>query len=300
MYCVGSGATDLRCPRRCSASRSGVDTKRAARRHLRNRSAGSGARYSLASNLCRCTGYDKVIRIVQSPGFSGKKQEVRHATGGVPGPRIDPLVDMGEWYGGSGIMHQKIWIFDARHVYLGSANMDWKSIAQVKEMGVAVEDCPELAADAGKYFETWWTFTALPPSSVEVFDPAARIDRRVPPWSALVPPAQRAPSPLAEDQFATVYNRKTPLPLDLAENAAACSSPAARTKFAVPGAPGTRKGWCTPSTTRGSVSVSVMDFAPIGLYSRQSAGAPLGDEGIIPNDTPVWWPAFSTRFFRRC
>ena len=99
---------------------------------------------------------------------------------------------MGEWYGGSGIMHQKIWIFDARHLYLGSANMDWKSISQVKEMGVAVEDCPELAADAGKYFETWWAFSALAPASVEVFDPVARIDRRVPPWSALVPAAQRA------------------------------------------------------------------------------------------------------------
>src|SRR5262249_57838026 len=38
-----------------------------------------------------------------------------------------------------------------------------------------------------------------------------------------------------------------------------------------------------------SICVSVMDFAPAGLYGRKSAGAPLGDEGIIPNDTPVWW-----------
>src|SRR4029077_4203877 len=80
-------------------------------------------------------------------------------------------VAMGDWYGGSGIMHQKIWIFDSRHLYLGSANMDWKSISQVKEMGVAVEDCPELAADAGTYFEAWWAFSKLAPASVEVFDP---------------------------------------------------------------------------------------------------------------------------------
>jgi phospholipase D3/4 len=53
-------------------------------------------------------------------------------------------------------MHQKLWIFDARPPYLGPANMDWKSISQAKELGVAVEECPELAADAGKYFEAWW------------------------------------------------------------------------------------------------------------------------------------------------
>ena len=97
-------------------------------------------------------------------------------------------VDMGAWYGGSGIMHQKIWIFDARHIYLGSANMDWKSITQVKEMGISVEDGPELAADAMKYFNAWWAFSALPPASAEVFDPVARIDRMVPPWSTLVNP----------------------------------------------------------------------------------------------------------------
>ena len=93
-------------------------------------------------------------------------------------------VDMSKWYG-SGIMHQKIWIFDSIHLYLGSANMDWKSLTQVKEMGVAVEDCPQLAADASKYFESWWTFSALNPTNQEVFDPAVRIDRRVPSWSTV-------------------------------------------------------------------------------------------------------------------
>ena len=122
---------------------------------------------------------------------------------------------MGKWYGGSGIMHQKIWIFDARHLYLGSANMDWKSISQVKEMGVAVEDCPELAADAGKYFNTWWAFSAIVPASVEVFDPLARIYRRVPPWSVLAPPAQRAELPLAAAEYATSFNRETPLSLEM-------------------------------------------------------------------------------------
>jgi phospholipase D3/4 len=93
--------------------------------------------------------------------------------------------------------------------------MDWKSISQVKEMGVAVEDCPELAADAGKYFDTWWAFSAIAPVSVEVFDPLARIYRRVPPWSALAPPARRAGSPLAAAEFATSFNRENPLSLEI-------------------------------------------------------------------------------------
>src|SRR5262249_61630935 len=32
-----------------------------------------------------------------------------------------------------------------------------------------------------------------------------------------------------------------------------------------------------------------MDFAPVGLFDRKSAGATLGSEGVIPYDTPVWW-----------
>jgi hypothetical protein len=63
--------------------------------------------------------------------------------------------------------------------------MDWKSILQVKEMGVAVEDCQELAADAGKYFDAWWAFSATEPASAQVFDPLVRIYRRGRLWCLL-------------------------------------------------------------------------------------------------------------------
>jgi phospholipase D3/4 len=33
-----------------------------------------------------------------------------------------------------------------------------------------------------------------------------------------------------------------------------------------------------------------MDFGPIGLYSRRSPGE-TSATGMIPNDTPVWWPS---------
>ena len=153
------------------------------------------------------------IRILESPGFSasGEKQESATLHDEFPDAVSIHQVTMGDWYGGGGIMHQKIWVFDNRHLYLGSANMDWKSIMQVKEMGIAVEDCPDLAIDATKYFDCWWTFSADTPASVEVFDEAARINRKVPSWSVLVPPASRKPSPFEGEQCRTHLQQSDPL-----------------------------------------------------------------------------------------
>lgn len=30
-----------------------------------------------------------------------------------------------------GIVHTKLWVVDQKHFYLGSANMDWRSLSQV-------------------------------------------------------------------------------------------------------------------------------------------------------------------------
>ncbi len=255
---------------------------------------GAAAGYNLYQALRDAARRGVNIRILQSPGFSksGQKGEAETLRDEFPERVSIHSVAMGDWYGGSGIMHQKIWIFDSRHLYLGSANMDWKSISQVKEMGVAVEDCPELAADAGKYFEAWWAFSALTPASVAVFDPLARIYRRVPPWSSLAPAGQRVESPLAEDRYATTFNRETPQSLELNGE---------RGGVFLTGCPdevrGTGRTWDgeglvhTIDDARGSICVSVMDFGPISLYSRQSAGSAMADHGAIPDDTPVWWPA---------
>jgi phospholipase D3/4 len=187
-------------------------------------------------------------------------------------------------------MHQKVWIFDQRHLYLGSANMDWKSITQVKEMGVVVEDCPELAADAGKYFEAWWAFAALSPTSVQVFDPVARIDRRVPPWSILVPAEQRAKSTLAGGESATACNWKAPLSLDLGGERGTVFLTGCPQEVLDSGRTWDQEGLVrTIDDAHKSICVSVMDFAPVGLFGRQSAGTTLGSEGAIPYDTPVWW-----------
>ncbi|HVI13431.1 MAG TPA: phospholipase D-like domain-containing protein, partial [Pseudolabrys sp.] len=230
------------------------------------------------------------IRILQSPGFSGHRQESDALQADFPDRISIHSADMAKWYGGGGIMHQKVWIFDQRHLYLGSANMDWKSITQVKEMGVVVENCPELAADAGKYFEAWWAFAALSPTSVQVFDPVARIDRRVPPWSILVPAEQRAKSTLAGGESATACNLKAPLSLDLGGERGTVFLTGCPQEILDSGRTWDQEGLVrTIDDARKSICVSVMDFAPVGLFGRQSAGTTLGSEGVIPYDTPVWW-----------
>ncbi|KAK4881376.1 hypothetical protein RN001_004695 [Aquatica leii] len=67
--------------------------------------------------------------------------------------------------GASGVLHTKLWIIDRTHFYLGSANMDWRSLTQVKEMGVVVRNCSSLTEDIAKIFDVYWTL-GLPGAKV--------------------------------------------------------------------------------------------------------------------------------------
>ncbi|XP_042201178.1 5'-3' exonuclease PLD3 [Callorhinchus milii] len=75
-------------------------------------------------------------------------------------------VDLGALTGG--VIHTKLWAVDRSHVYIGSANMDWRSLTQVKELGVVVTECGCLARDVERVFDVYWGLGApnapLPPS----------------------------------------------------------------------------------------------------------------------------------------
>ncbi|KAL7980656.1 hypothetical protein Chor_001810 [Crotalus horridus] len=86
-----------------------------------------------------------------------------------------------------GVLHTKFWIVDQLHIYLGSANMDWRALTQVKELGAAVYNCSCLAQDLGKMFEVYWAL-GLPNTTI--------------------------PSPWPSN-YSTTYNRETPLELKL-------------------------------------------------------------------------------------
>uniref|UniRef100_A0A8C4XX64 spleen exonuclease n=1 Tax=Gopherus evgoodei TaxID=1825980 RepID=A0A8C4XX64_9SAUR len=55
-----------------------------------------------------------------------------------------------------GVLHSKFWIVDMKHMYIGSANMDWRSFSQVKEVGAVIYNCSCLANDLWKTFRTYW------------------------------------------------------------------------------------------------------------------------------------------------
>lgn len=52
-----------------------------------------------------------------------------------------------------GVLHTKFILVDDEQFYLGSANMDWRSLTQVKELGFYIYKCPSLASDLIRIFE---------------------------------------------------------------------------------------------------------------------------------------------------
>ncbi|XP_049939960.1 5'-3' exonuclease PLD3-like [Schistocerca serialis cubense] len=117
------------------------------------------------------------LRIAQN--FPNPKQPnldtedlIRHGAAEVRSVNFPRLV-------GGGVLHTKLWIVDRKHVYIGSANMDWRSLTQVKELGAAIYNCSCLAADFGKIFDIYW-FLGLPESEIpgewpDIFDTAYNI-----------------------------------------------------------------------------------------------------------------------------
>ncbi|KAK5584814.1 hypothetical protein RB653_006431 [Dictyostelium firmibasis] len=57
---------------------------------------------------------------------------------------------------GAGILHTKVIVVDQTSAYLGSANLDWRSLAQVKELGVLFQDCPTMVEDTEVAFQQYW------------------------------------------------------------------------------------------------------------------------------------------------
>ncbi|KAF7149808.1 hypothetical protein RHSIM_Rhsim02G0213000 [Rhododendron simsii] len=104
---------------------------------------------------------------------------------------------LGEWWG-SGIVHAKVWISDLRDIYIGSANNDWKSLTQVKEVGIYLAGCSRIAKKVEVYFDNLWKLAFLNVSAYTetVWDPQWQITRKVPCWSHFVHKKERCRSPL--------------------------------------------------------------------------------------------------------
>ncbi|VDK37857.1 unnamed protein product [Taenia asiatica] len=116
-------------------------------------------------------------------------------TSGPQGPNndLDRLIAAGATVGyldvvkvlSAGVQHAKLWTVDNLHGYIGSANMDWRSLTQVKEMGVLLRFCRTLVADLSKI--------------IGALDYIARSD--------VVFPIKWGP------EYTTIYNRSNPMHL---------------------------------------------------------------------------------------
>ncbi|KAH1056567.1 hypothetical protein J1N35_034632 [Gossypium stocksii] len=109
-------------------------------------------------------------------GLASRRANVKSAT---------LLLD--KWFS-TGVVHAKVWISDNRDVYIGSANNDWKSLTQIKEVGIYLVGCPKVARKVGVYFHNLWRLAHLNVSAftTTILDPKWQIQRRVPCWSHFI------------------------------------------------------------------------------------------------------------------
>ncbi|XP_041106695.1 inactive phospholipase D5-like [Polyodon spathula] len=55
-----------------------------------------------------------------------------------------------------GNLRSSFWVVDKKHMYIGSASMEWHSMAQMKELGVIIYNCSCLALDLHRIFTLYW------------------------------------------------------------------------------------------------------------------------------------------------
>jgi phospholipase D3/4 len=193
------------------------------------------------------------------------------------------------WFGG-GILHQKLWLFDQRHVYVGSANMDWKSLAQVMEMGVVLEDLkPEqhLLQDVQRLFDVWWLWATMDSTDQVTTYVSDRFQAtlKVPTWSRHVPHASRAPDPFVDAGLAAHGNVLKQIKTAMADGSYAnlfvASAPAESTARATRTFDEDALVY-TIETAQKRLSLSVMDFTPYEMYGLETHA-----------NASIWWPALT-------
>ncbi|PIC27403.1 hypothetical protein B9Z55_019670 [Caenorhabditis nigoni] len=97
----------------------------------------------------------RIAQTYENGGYWETENLVQKSNGRI---RVRSL-DFTQWYPG-GILHTKSWSVDGKHFYIGSANFDWRSLTNVKELGIAAFNCPCMANDLKNLLEIYWTMGA--------------------------------------------------------------------------------------------------------------------------------------------
>jgi len=96
----------------------------------------------------------RIIQTMPSPAFPQNDTAYLASLGSNVEVRS---IDMPKFFQ-AGIVHTKFMIVDRSSLYVGSANYDWRSLSQVKELGIAFQNCANPAGeDLTKIFEVYWT-----------------------------------------------------------------------------------------------------------------------------------------------
>ncbi|XP_069500585.1 5'-3' exonuclease PLD3 [Ambystoma mexicanum] len=148
------------------------------------------------------------------------------------------IVNMNNLTGG--VLHTKFWVIDEQHLYIGSANMDWRALTQVKELGAAVYNCSCMALDLQKMFEAYWS---------------------------LGTPGAVIPSPWPSN-YSTTYNKDTPLDVALNGTSSQVYLSSAPPALCAEGRTNDLQSILSIiDDARHFVFISVMDYTPTMEYS---------------------------------
>ena len=93
-----------------------------------------------------------MLRMLFASTFQETYSELPARLGARPGIQV-AFLDLEEETGG--VMHAKYMLVDQRDAFLGSANLDWRSLDHIVELGVRVEGT-QLAGALGTLFEGDW------------------------------------------------------------------------------------------------------------------------------------------------
>ncbi|XP_023771456.1 uncharacterized protein LOC111920115 [Lactuca sativa] len=158
---------------------------------------GSGDGSSVYKSIEDAADRDVNVRLLQHSGvYPDYTEEPSALASGRPNVQNVTLL-IKDWFE-SGVLHAKVWISDSTDVYIGSANNDWKSLTQVKEVGIYLVNCPEIAKKVEIFYNNLWKLGSLNSSDYtrKIWDQQWQISRTVPCWSHFIPSKQRCRSPL--------------------------------------------------------------------------------------------------------
>lgn len=192
-------------------------------------------------------------------------------------------------------MHQKLWVVDSKNVYLGSSNMDWLSLSQVKELGVGITSSV-VGGMAVDLFDDWYTWAAVDVKTAEYFNTEYQVTLTTPCWSHhLLDTSSYCEYPFPEREWS--YDRKNQRTLEFNGNSSEFYI--SRSPFEIVGEDYTADINGIISTIRSAektVDISVMDFSPTSEYDdcwfnkiQESLLTVWQGKGVTSRVMVSWW-----------